>query len=730
MYFLAIVLLICISVGLQAAVEFNIAETIDLGGFTFGKTIRLNDTHYVSVEDHSVTLYQVEAGTVNVIDRYISTDYYGYVASIQIEDSHLYVLTKYAGVHTFDISDTALTYNGMIALYGSPGLQRVNIFMKVFAEQMIVSYVVPSTSSTSLAFSCFEVHDISNTDSPQLLYHYDLSGPGVILTNALQATNGYYLTSSTSQVFFCEQLSQFEELNILPYYPDDESAQYSFMHDDTLYLISSGPFGNSLVSLNREGNGPLNVSWIQTMPFVMYYGMFVEDDRVSFWGVDAGNFAFKIYAYTPGESNWSLNHQRETDWINGLFAVEDQYLAIGSGRITYFDNSLNPLVTYQTAIVFTFARAVNERYMVLQHSNNLLEIYDLETQSWLDFSTSYQLQIPNRSINNNQIVFYSDTHFQVLTFHENGTYTLNSFTLPESPRSFDVWDDRLLCMYVNTDGISYVIYQIQGDSCVEIASGFHDGVSGILSFYSYNHFAHNWYDLSDNTRKLSFFKITPAGNLEELHTTQTPSLNSYYVTDMVLVSVANNAPLFNISNPDYPLQISTLSLPLGFINSITADGAGHYLFGPSSYGKFIIANQDFDFITSFRGISHNYISSNKMYVLSANQLIFLEHGELTDNNDPSLPPVSEQICRLYPNPFKENITLKINVKESGATEIAIYNLKGQKVKSIYRGIAAKGEHMLEWNSKDDNGRSIANGIYLVRVKHGNKTEIHKAILIR
>lgn len=730
MYFLATVLLFCISVCLQAAVEFNIAETIDLGGFTFGKTIRLNDTHYVSVEEHSVTLYGVEAGTVNVIDCFISTDYYGYFASIHIEASRLYVLTKYAGVHTFEVSENALTYAGMINLFGFPALQRENIFMKVFAEQMIVSYVVPGNTSSSLAFSCFEVHDISNPNSPQQLYHYYLSGPSVIITNALQAPNGYYLTTGTSQIFFCEQFSQFEELNILPYYPDDESAQFSFMHDGTLYLISSGPFGNSLVSLNREGNGPLNISWIQTLPFVMFYGMFMEDDRVSFWGIDAGNYAFKIYAFTPGESNWSLNHQRETFWINGLFAVQDQYLAIGADKISYFDNSLNPLDTYQTAIAFTFARAINERYMVLQHSNNLLEIYDLETQSWLDFSTSYQFQIPNRSIDNNQIVFYSDVHFRILTFHENGTFTSNSFTLPEAPRFFDVWGDRFLCSYLDPGGISYAIYQIQGNSCVEIANGFHAGITGIMSFYSYNHFVHNWYDLSDNTRKLSFFKITPAGNLEELHTLQTPYLYGYYVTDMVLATVANDAPIFSISNPDNPLQISSLSIPLGFINAISSDGAGHYLFGPDAYGKFIIANQDFEFTTGFRGNLHKYISSNRMYVLSANQLIFLEHGELTDNNDPFLPPVSEQICKLYPNPFKENITLKINLKESRPTEIAIYNLKGQKVKSLYMGIAAKGIHKLEWNSKDDNGRPIANGIYLVRVKHGNKTEVHKAILIR
>ncbi|MDZ4121112.1 MAG: hypothetical protein U1C33_01730, partial [Candidatus Cloacimonadaceae bacterium] len=418
----------------------------------------------------------------------------------------------------------------------------------------------------------------------------------------------------------------------------------SFMFDNILYLISSGPFGNSLVRLHRDGDGTLSIAWIQSLPFYYGHDIFMEDDRVSFWGVDGTTFVYKLYTYTPGITNWVLVQQRELDWDCGLFALGDQYLAIGIDRILYLDSNMNPLESIQTATLFYYAQVVNEPYVLLHHIGDLKEIYDLETESWLDFSTSYQPIIPNRSVNTNQIIFYSDIHFQVLTFNENGTHTINSFSLPEAPIAIDVWGDRMLCFYQNSQESRFVIYQIQGNSYVEIANELTDHMHSRISFYSYDHFVCRWFNFADNTRNLSFIRITPAGNFEEFYNVQPPYLSSFFVTDMVVASIGTDTPIYNISNPDNPIQISTLSLPLTNVTTISADGAGHYLFGPDGYGKYIIANQDFEFTTSFRGRLHQYISSNKMLVLSANQLIFLEHGELTDINDPAIPSIPEQIC--------------------------------------------------------------------------------------
>ncbi|NLO44111.1 MAG: T9SS type A sorting domain-containing protein, partial [Candidatus Cloacimonetes bacterium] len=62
----------------------------------------------------------------------------------------------------------------------------------------------------------------------------------------------------------------------------------------------------------------------------------------------------------------------------------------------------------------------------------------------------------------------------------------------------------------------------------------------------------------------------------------------------------------------------------------------------------------------------------------------------------------------YPNPFTESVQISSSKKQGEAT-LDIYNLKGQKVKSI-RTRDAK----YVWDGKDEKGNSLGAGIYFLR----------------
>jgi hypothetical protein len=85
----------------------------------------------------------------------------------------------------------------------------------------------------------------------------------------------------------------------------------------------------------------------------------------------------------------------------------------------------------------------------------------------------------------------------------------------------------------------------------------------------------------------------------------------------------------------------------------------------------------------------------------------------------------------YPNPFNPETTLRFSLsKADPQARLIIYNSKGQRVKTMLSGNAAKGSHSLVWNGKDDNGVAVASGVYFYRLQTDGKTLSRKMLLLK
>jgi hypothetical protein len=71
-----------------------------------------------------------------------------------------------------------------------------------------------------------------------------------------------------------------------------------------------------------------------------------------------------------------------------------------------------------------------------------------------------------------------------------------------------------------------------------------------------------------------------------------------------------------------------------------------------------------------------------------------------------------------PNPFNPSTQLRFAVDEAGDVGLAVYDARGRLVRDFgVQGYAA-GEHGLTWDGRDDDGRALASGVYLVRLTSG------------
>ncbi len=88
----------------------------------------------------------------------------------------------------------------------------------------------------------------------------------------------------------------------------------------------------------------------------------------------------------------------------------------------------------------------------------------------------------------------------------------------------------------------------------------------------------------------------------------------------------------------------------------------------------------------------------------------------------------------YPNPFNPETTIKYNLKNNSDVTIAIYNTKGQLVRTLVKSYHEAGIHSTIWNGKDTNGRNVSSGIYFSTFDandvEGSYTSVKKIILLK
>ncbi len=99
-------------------------------------------------------------------------------------------------------------------------------------------------------------------------------------------------------------------------------------------------------------------------------------------------------------------------------------------------------------------------------------------------------------------------------------------------------------------------------------------------------------------------------------------------------------------------------------------------------------------------------------------------------NDENLVIPARISLNNYPNPFNSETTISYTMPAKGQVCLAIYNSKGQLVKSLLDEPQAKGEHTLTWNGKDDNNQSVASGLYLCRITSAGKHESIKLLMLK
>lgn len=83
-----------------------------------------------------------------------------------------------------------------------------------------------------------------------------------------------------------------------------------------------------------------------------------------------------------------------------------------------------------------------------------------------------------------------------------------------------------------------------------------------------------------------------------------------------------------------------------------------------------------------------------------------------------------------PNPFNPDTKIAYALPEAGFVNVEIYNILGQRVKSLVNEYQDAGNYTVTWNGDDEYGSSVASGVYFYRFNSGQYKDIKKMVLMK
>jgi len=95
------------------------------------------------------------------------------------------------------------------------------------------------------------------------------------------------------------------------------------------------------------------------------------------------------------------------------------------------------------------------------------------------------------------------------------------------------------------------------------------------------------------------------------------------------------------------------------------------------------------------------------------------------DNDNTVLPVQTALCENYPNPFNPETTISYVLAKEGIVSIEVYNIKGQKVKTLVEGLRSAGRHNVVWNGND-----VSSGVYFYKMTSEGYVGVKKMVLVK
>ena len=104
--------------------------------------------------------------------------------------------------------------------------------------------------------------------------------------------------------------------------------------------------------------------------------------------------------------------------------------------------------------------------------------------------------------------------------------------------------------------------------------------------------------------------------------------------------------------------------------------------------------------------------------------------DLTSTDDEFAVSFVTELGQNHPNPFNPRTAIKFSLEQASPVSLQVFDLNGRVVKTLADGSMAAGGHEVVWNGQDENGSSLASGVYFYRLQAEGRTMNRRMVLIK
>jgi len=117
-------------------------------------------------------------------------------------------------------------------------------------------------------------------------------------------------------------------------------------------------------------------------------------------------------------------------------------------------------------------------------------------------------------------------------------------------------------------------------------------------------------------------------------------------------------------------------------------------------------------------------------------VIYIDEVEVTeiisglDENSPEITVNDFTLHQNFPNPFNPDTKIEFELKRNEFVNLTVYNLAGEKVKTLMNGVGSTGLNLVTWDATDFSGNKVSAGVYLYKLQTETISQTKKMILLK
>jgi thiol-disulfide isomerase/thioredoxin len=185
------------------------------------------------------------------------------------------------------------------------------------------------------------------------------------------------------------------------------------------------------------------------------------------------------------------------------------------------------------------------------------------------------------------------------------------------------------------------------------------------------------------------------------------------------------------------MALSLLSgpFPVSESDSVTPASGDDVIFSADSGHKAVKISEDGHKVVflafPFECVKPVYAPPDNNRVLIDRIMAWFDFDE-TGVPDDGAPDFAKLVLsQNMPNPFNPTTSIQFSVpSNAGRVELCVYNVSGRLVRTLVNDELTAGPHSVVWNGKNDDGRSLASGIYFAKLTAGDETAEKKMAFLK